>query len=69
MLAAKALTPAQMEKVLAAAWRLEKLADIGELLGLLCFRERKTRSSYRQGAKTAKKTRNNQPQIHTDKHR
>jgi 2-methylcitrate dehydratase len=45
-LAAKALTPAQMEKVLATAWRLEKLTDIGELLGLLRFRDkRKKRES------------------------
>jgi len=38
MLAAHALTPAQADKVLAAAWRLEKLKDVGELLGLLKFR-------------------------------
>ena len=38
MLAAHALAPAQIDKVLAAAWRLEKLKDIGELLGLLKFR-------------------------------
>jgi 2-methylcitrate dehydratase len=40
-LAAKALTPAQTDKVLATAWRLEKLKDIGELLGLLKFRGEK----------------------------
>ncbi|MBI2510066.1 MAG: MmgE/PrpD family protein [Betaproteobacteria bacterium] len=39
-LAAKTMTPAQMDKVLAAAWRLEQLAGIGELLGLLRFRAR-----------------------------
>jgi 2-methylcitrate dehydratase len=38
MLAAHALAPGQMDKVLATVWRLEKLKDIGELLGLLKFR-------------------------------
>jgi len=37
-LAAPALSKAQIDKVLAAAWRLEKLKDVGELLGLLKFR-------------------------------
>jgi 2-methylcitrate dehydratase PrpD len=49
-LAAKKLTPAQMDGVLATAWRLEKLGDIGELLGLLGFRDEK-RSSRTQKRK------------------
>jgi 2-methylcitrate dehydratase len=35
------LTTSQADKVLAAAWRLEKLKDVGELLGLLRFRVKK----------------------------
>ena len=42
-LAAGALSPAQIDKVLATAWRLEKLDDIGKLLGLLRFRGKKPR--------------------------
>jgi len=37
-LAAHALAPAQIDKLLATAWRLEKLKDVGDLLGLLKFR-------------------------------
>lgn len=37
-LAARVLTPAQIDRVLATAWRLEKLDDIGELLALFRFR-------------------------------
>ncbi|MCC7484607.1 MAG: MmgE/PrpD family protein [Burkholderiales bacterium] len=37
------LDPAQCDKVLAAAWRLEKLRDVGELTGLFRFRSRKGR--------------------------
>jgi 2-methylcitrate dehydratase len=37
-LAGSLLSPAQIEKVLATAWRLNQLGDVGDLLGLLKFR-------------------------------
>jgi 2-methylcitrate dehydratase len=43
-LARGALSPRQMDKLLATAWRLEKLKDIGELLGLLKFRDKTGRA-------------------------
>jgi 2-methylcitrate dehydratase len=41
MLAEHALSPAQCNKVLATAWRLDQLKDVGELLGLLKFRSQR----------------------------
>lgn len=53
-LAEKSLGKKRADAVLATAWRLEKLADIGELLSLLTFGSTAFR---RQGAKTPGKSR------------
>jgi len=42
------------DSVLATAWKLEQLADVGELLKLFKFRGGKSRTSHRQGRKGRK---------------
>ena len=45
-----------MDKILATAWRLEKLDDIGELLGLLRFgRPELHRREEEEASKSAKR--------------